>query len=322
MKLSVFSTALQELDWPAMLRWLADHGVHHLELGCGGYPGTHHADAQVLSIQAPSRILLQADLAAHGITLSALSCHGNPLHPDPAIAGPHHADLLATLEAANALEVPVVVCFSGQGGDHAAGGGAGAGAPSSTPSSAPNWPVVSWPHEYGALREWQWEHGLIPYWQKMAARAQRLGVKLALEMHGGFAVHNPATLLRLRAACGPALGANLDPSHCWWQQIDPLIAADLLQGVLFHVHLKDTVFNAAALARHGVLDATPFSEPEHRAWHFALPGVGHGADFWRALVQQLAAQHYDGVLSIEHEAPIGPLQGVPHTLAFMRGLQP
>jgi sugar phosphate isomerase/epimerase len=314
MQLSVFSTALQELDWAAMLRWLQAHDVHQLELGCGAYPGTRHADAHLLLADAQQRRALLADLAAHHIALAALSCHGNPLHPDPAVAQAHDRDLAATVELAHALHVPVVVCFSGQSGDRPDPDNAGAH------FSTPNWPVVAWPDDFQTLRTWQWEERLIPYWKKMAHRAQQLGVQLALEMHGGFAVHNPATLLRLREACGPALGANLDPSHCWWQGMDPLVSVELLGAALFHVHLKDTVFNARALAENGVLDATAFSQPARRAWHFAMPGDGHGADFWRQLLQSLQRVDYRGVLSIEHEAPIAPLLGVPQTLRFMREL--
>lgn len=314
MKLSVFSTALQQLDWSAMLRWLADHGVQHLELGCGAYPGKRHADAMRLRDDTAYRRQMQADLSTHGLSLAALSCHGNPLHPNPAVAQAHHHDLLASIEAAHAMEVPVVVCFSGQSGDRPAQPGGGHAMPT------PNWPVVAWPDEYRTLRAWQWEHCLIPYWQPVAARAQQLGVRLALEMHGGFAVHNPATLLRLRHACGPALGANLDPSHCWWQGMDPLISVELLGPALFHVHLKDTTFNAHAMAQNGVLDSTPFDDVANRAWHFSMPGDGHDADVWQSLIAALRHVDYAGVLSIEHEAPIDPLLGVPQTLRFMRSL--
>lgn len=314
MKLSVFSTALQELDWSAMLRWLADHGVQHLELGCGAYPGKHHADALRLRDDVAYRRQMQDDLSTHGLALAALSCHGNPLHPNPDLAKAHRQDLLATIEVAHDMEVPVVVCFSGQSGDCPAHAGSG------DAMSTPNWPVVAWPEEYRVLRTWQWEHCLIPYWQPVAARAQALGVKLALEMHGGFAVHSPATLLRLRHACGPALGANLDPSHCWWQGIDPLIAVELLGQALFHVHLKDTTFNPRALVENGLLDSTPFDDVANRAWHFSMPGEGHDAHVWRALIGALRRIDYVGVLSIEHEAQIAPLLGVPQTLRFMRSL--
>ena len=314
MQLSVFSTALQELDWPGMLRWLQAHEVQYLELGCGAFPGTRHSDAHLLLADAKLRNTLLADLAAHQITLAALSCHGNPLHPNPAIAHAHDRDLAAAVELAHAMQVPVVVCFSGQSGDRP---GANQG---DAHFSTPNWPVVAWPDDFQTLRTWQWEERLIPYWKSMAHRAQQLGVQLALEMHGGFAVHNPATLLRLRDACGPALGANLDPSHCWWQGMDPLVSVELLGAALFHVHLKDTVFNPRAMAENGVLDATPFAQSDWRAWRFAMPGEGHGVDFWRQLLRSLQGVNYKGVLSIEHEAPIAPLLGVPQTLRFMRDL--
>jgi sugar phosphate isomerase/epimerase len=314
MQLSVFSTALQELDWSGMLRWLQAYEVQYLELGCGGFPGTHHADAHRLLENASLRQAMLADLAAHQITLAALSCHGNPLHPNPAVAQAHDRDLVATVELAHAMQVPVVVCFSGQSGDRPGAN------QSDAHFSTPNWPVVAWPDDFQTLRTWQWEERLIPYWKTMACRAQELGVQLALEMHGGFAVHNPATLLRLRDACGPALGANLDPSHCWWQGMDPLVSVELLGSAIFHVHLKDTVFNSRAMAENGLLDATPFAQSNQRAWHFALPGDGHGVDFWRQLLGSLYGVNYKGVLSIEHEAPIAPLLGVPQTLRFMRDL--
>lgn len=304
-RLAIFSTGLQDLDRPALLDWLAAQEVRELELGCGGYPGTRHADAQRLAADPAERRALQAELAARDIRLAALSCHGNPLHPDPAVARAHQADLLAALDAAHALEVPVLVCFSGQPG--AAG--------------VPNWPVVAWPDEYAALREQQWQTQLIPYWQPVAERARALGVSLAMELHGGFAVHSPGTLLRLRAACGPALGANLDPSHCWWQQIDPLAAVAALGSALVHVHLKDTVFNPAALALHGVLDPTPFDRPDERAWRFGMPGEGHDSDWWRRLLDSLDAQGYAGALSIEHEAPEPAGEGIPQTLRFIRALR-
>ena len=310
MKLSVFSSGLQHLDWPGLLHWLAEHGVPHLELGCGAYPGTHHADAHLLRADAGARRQLQADCRAHGIALAALSCHGNPLHPNPALAAAHHADLMAAIEAASSLDVPVVVAFSGQPGSPAGS------------EQHPNWPVVGWPFEFAELREWQWTQRLIPYWQPVAERAQSLSVRIALELHGGFAVHSPSTLLRLRAACGPALCANLDPSHLWWQQIDPVAAVALLGEAVAHVHLKDTVFNPAALALHGVLDATAHADPYPRAWRFGVPGDGHSPDTWRALLAALDRVGYAGVLSVEHEAPMPAPEGIAQALAFMRGLQP
>jgi sugar phosphate isomerase/epimerase len=314
MRLSVFSASLQELTWQPMLTWLAKQGVQWLELGCGAYPGSQHADAHRLRSDVVYRAEKLSELAHHGLTLAALACHGNPLHPDAATAKQHDADLQAAIDAAHAMGVPVVVCFSGQPADISRSGPV-------TGAITPNWPVVGWPFEYAELRERQWDQSLIPYWKKTAARAQALGVQLALEMHGGFAVHNPASLLRLRDACGPAIGTNLDPSHCWWQSIDPVVAVQALGSAVAHVHLKDTVFNAEALALNGILDATAFSQPGNRAWHFGIPGQGHGPAVWQALLQALATTGYAGVLSVEHEAPMPALQGIESTLAFMRGLR-
>lgn len=280
------------------------NSIPTLELGVGGYPGTIHADARQLLGDSNQRAWWRQQTQARGLRISALSCHGNPLHPDTAWAQKFHDDFMASLEAANALEVPVVVGFSGQGGT----------------GGIPNWPVVAWPNEYANLHEQQWQEQLIPYWQAVAARAQALGVKIALEMHGGFAVHSPSTLLRLREACGSAIGANLDPSHLWWQLIDPAVAAQLLGLALFHVHLKDVRFNPEALNRHGVLDLTSHSQPVQRSWSFAVPGDGHSADNWQTLIQAIMATDYQGIFSIEHEAPMPALEGIRRCLDFMAAL--
>lgn len=299
--LGLCSTNLPQFSAQALLDFMQVSSIPTLELGVGGYPGSIHAQARQLLDDSNQRTWWRQQTHARGLRIGALSCHGNPLHPDTALAKKFHDDFMASLEAANALEVPVVIGFSGQGGT----------------GGIPNWPVVAWPNEYANLYVQQWREQLIPYWQAVAARAQALGVKIALEMHGGFAVHSPSSLLRLREACGPALGANLDPSHLWWQLIDPVVAAQLLGSALFHVHLKDVRFNPEALNRHGVLDLTPHSQPEQRAWSFAVPGDGHSADNWQTLIQAIMTKDYQGIFSIEHEAPMPALDGIKRCLDFM-----
>lgn len=305
MKLSVCSATLPQFDGGPLLDFLAAEGMAGLELGVGGYPGTRHADAHQLAQDNGQRRWWRDECASRGLEIAALSCHGNPLHPDPQLAKAFHHDFLAALEAANAMEVPVVVGFSGQPGP-----------------GMPNWPVVAWPHEYAELYERQWQEQLIPYWQTVAGRAQELGVAIALEMHGGFAVHSPGGALRLRAACGPALGVNLDPSHLWWQGIDPSAAVALLGEAVVHMHLKDTRFNPEALALHGLLDMTPHHRAQERAWHFAVPGDGHEAPVWAALFDALAGIGYAGAYSIEHEAPIPAVDGIRRCRDFVHALRP
>lgn len=304
LKLAACSATLPQFDRSGLLDFMAQQGLEHVELGVGGYPGTAHASAHELLRDTEQQNWWRHECAARGLSLAALSCHGNPLHPDLKRAQAWHLDFIAALEAANALEVPVVVGFSGQPGT----------------GGVPNWPVVAWPDEYADLHERQWQDQLIPYWQGVSNRAQELGVTIAIEMHGGFAVHSPATLLRLRNTCGPALAANLDPSHLWWQNIDPAAAARLLGPAIAHVHLKDTRFNPQAMNLHGLLDLTPHHRAHDRAWHFAVPGDGHDACVWSGLLNVVLEQGFDGVFSIEHEAPMPVVDGIKRCLSFIRGL--
>ena len=302
-RLALFSTALPNRDLSEVLDYCVQHHIPQLELGVGGYPGTRHADAHLLCARQEKRTELQSLAEERGIRIAALSCHGNPLHPDPQLAQRFDADFHAALELANALEIEVVVGFSGQPGP-----------------GTPNWPVLAWPYEYADLWERQWQDQLLPYWQRVAERASNLGVKIALEMHGGFAVHSPSTLFRLREACGPAIGANLDPSHLWWQGIDPNAAAQLLGEAVYHFHVKDLSYNSAAMVRHGVLDHTPHHLPHERAWFFSLPGQGHNRDSWQQLLATIEGNGYRGVFSIEHEAPLPAEQGIAAAAAFIHEL--
>ncbi|MCD8547824.1 MAG: sugar phosphate isomerase/epimerase [Aeromonadaceae bacterium] len=304
MKWGFFDAALPEASLAQVLELAQSLGVSQLELGCGGYPGEIHCPRLALLRQPARRQAWLQQIAAADCQVGALACHVNPLHPDPALARLHRQQLSQALELAAALEVPTLVTFSGVGGQ----------------GGVPNWPVVGWPYEFADYAQQIWQQALIPFWQGMSRRAQVLGVRLALELHGGFLVHSPGTLLALREACGPALGANLDPSHLWWQGIDPLLAIELLGEALFHVHLKDWQADPQLQARWGLLDGRDERQGP-RSWRYCLPGEGHGAEFWRAFVQRLDAQGYSGMLSLEHEAGdvAGPA-GISQSLRWLMGL--
>jgi sugar phosphate isomerase/epimerase len=57
-------------------------------------------------------------LSDNGVTISALSCHGEPLHPNPVVAKAAQEVSRKTILLAEKLGVPVVVDFSGCPGDH------------------------------------------------------------------------------------------------------------------------------------------------------------------------------------------------------------
>jgi sugar phosphate isomerase/epimerase len=138
-------------------------------------------------------------------------------------------------------------------------------------------------------------------------------------MHPGYVVYNPSTLLRLRDAVGPVVGANFDPSHLFWQGIDPIGAVRLLGAAIVHVHAKDTVLDAANVAANGVLDLPPRTDHGARPWVFRAVGVGHPVTFWTDLVVALRGVGYDDVLSIEHEDPFAsPDEGLATAISTLR----
>ena len=306
MRLGLFDAAFGEMPFGAFLDLAAEIGCGHVELGAGAYVGAPHLDAPALLADAGACRRALAEVAARGLRISALSCHGNPLHPDEAVRGPHRAAWEDAKRLAAALEVPTLVTFSGL-----PGGGPG--------DRVPNWHVASWPADHPASLRWQWEAVALPYWEAEARSLAGLGLRAAIEMHAGFLVHSPATALRLIEAAGPAVAVNLDPSHLFWQRIEPAAAARHLAGHVAHVHAKDTRFAPRNLGRIGVLDTGPHDDEPRRAWVFRTPGEGHGAEVWQALAQALAEGGYDGALSLEHEDPLcDAASGARAGAAFLR----
>jgi sugar phosphate isomerase/epimerase len=160
---------------------------------------------------------------------------------------------------------------------------------------------------------------VIPYWREAGEFAEKSGVKLAFEMHPGFVVYNPQTLLRLREAVGDVIGANYDPSHLYWQGIDPVASIRALAGAIHHVHAKDTYIDEANVAVNGVLDTTPYSDLANRAWTFRTVGYGHDLFSWRSLISALRLVGYDYVLSIEHEDPMASIdEGFSKAVSFLQ----
>jgi sugar phosphate isomerase/epimerase len=233
------------------------------------------------------------------------------LHPDESVARAAHETWRKTVRLAVELGVDTVVCFSGCPGDGPNG-------------TQPNWVTCAWPPEYLEVLEWQWNEVAIPYWSEEARFARDTGLaKVALEAHPGFLVYNPETLLRLREACGPEVGANLDPSHFVWQGIDPLVAVRALSGAIFHVHAKDVYLDRANIAQNGVLDTKHYARFGERSWSFRTVGYGQDEKFWRDFVSALRTVGYDGVLSIEHEDGMMSVgEGLAKAAALLREIVP
>ena len=287
MNVGVFTPLLSQLPLRSVLEKLKALKIDTVELGTGNYPGDAHCKLSMLD-DAKGLSEFRKALADNGVSISALSCHGNPLHPDPARAKQDAEVNRKTILLAEKLGVPVVVDFSGCPGD-------------SPSAKAPNWVTCPWPPDYLQILDWQWNEVVTPYWIGRAKFAADHGVKIAIEMHPGFVVYSPETLLKLRSIVGPSVGCNYDPSHMFWQNIDPIAAIRVLGDAIFHVHAKDTQIYSANLPRTGVLDTKPYTDERNRGWIFRTCGYGHGAEWWKEFVSTLRMYGYDYVLSIEHE---------------------
>lgn len=293
MKLGVFTPVFNQLNFDEMITKVAEYGLETVEIGTGGSPGDAHLAIDTLLASSEARQDYLARLADKGLTISALSCHHNPISSVKTVAQEADELLRKTIKLAQLMNVPVVNGFSGVSG----------GNPSDTQV---NWPVLPWPTEYTDNYHYQWEKKLIPYWQEINTEAEAAGVKIGIELHGGFLAHTPYTMLKLREATGKAIGCNLDPSHLWWQGIDPVAAIKILgaAGAIHHFHAKDTFLDQDNINMHGLTDMQPYSEVKSRAWTFRSVGCGHDLKVWSDMISALRIYGYDYVLSIEHEDPI------------------
>src|SRR6476646_9323857 len=245
MRVGCFTALLSQLPLEKVLEKLKALNISTVELGTGNYPGDPHCKLSMLDNDKELKEF-KKKLDDNGFGISALSCHGNPLHPNPEIAKGYQETSRKTVLLAEKLGVPVVVDFSGCPGD-------------SENAKYPNWVTCPWPPDFLDVLAWQWDKVVTPYWSQHGKFAADHGVKIAIEMHPGFVVYNPETMLKLRAIAGPSVGANLDPSHLFWQGIDPIAAVRMLGDAIHYVHAKDTQLFPANMTRNGVLDTKSYT---------------------------------------------------------------
>ena len=307
MKLGVFNAVLAGMTFEDAMKYLADSGVQAVEIGCGGYPGKAHCDPAVLLKDEAKLEHFKKVLKDNNLEISALSAHGNPVHPDPEVAKRYHDDFVNAVLLAEKLGVKRIIGFSGCPG----------GSPE---DKTPNWVTCAWPDDYPKILDYQWNEVLIPYWRETSAFAAAHGIeKIAFEMHPGFCVYNPETLMRLRDAVGPLIGANFDPSHLFWQGIDPVAAIRYLKDAIYFFHAKDTKIDPLNCPVNGVLDTKNFTREAERSWLFRSVGYGHDYALWKDIVSNLRLVGYDDVLSIEHEDSLmTPNEGLQKAISFLK----
>ena len=309
MKLGVFTAFLGNENLNDVLKYVKSVGVDAVEIGTGGYPGKGHLDPSVL-LKDKSKIkeILKA-VEDNGLIISALSVHGNPVHPDKQTANEFHNDFKNTVLLASEMGVERIVTFSGCPGDSAG-------------SKYPNWVTCPWPEDFLKILDFQWNEVLIPYWADTVSFANANGIdKICLEMHPGFCVYNPETLIKLRNAVGKTIGSNFDPSHLVWQGMDPVAAIRSLGDAVYHFHAKDVRLDKPNMSVNGVLDTKHYGDEKQRSWVFRTCGYGTPETLWRDMMSELRLIGYDYVVSIEHEDSLmTPKEGFEKAASFLNNL--
>ncbi|RPI62280.1 MAG: sugar phosphate isomerase/epimerase [Planctomycetaceae bacterium] len=308
MKLGVMGALFGKLSLDEALDYCKKVGLDGIELPAGAYPGNPW---NLIGIHKDKKRLaeLKKKVADRGLEVLGVAVHGNAVHPNKKIAADHLDALRNGIMLAAELGT-VAITFSG-----CPGGG--------PKDETPNFVTCPWPNEFSQAAKYQWEKVLIPFWTKQNDFAAKNGVKIAFEAHPGMTVHNPEDIVRIRNAAGKNLGANLDPSHFFWQGINPVEAARYLgeNNCIFHVHAKDCFIDPKNSAVIGNLDIKSYGDVKNRAWVFRTVGYGHGDEFWKPFVSMLRLQGYDGVLSIEHEDSLMSLgEGFEKAVHYLRGL--
>lgn len=289
MKLGVFTVLLAQKPLDEALKYLKSNGVQMVEIGTGNYPGNAHCNPDVLLNDEKKLQEFKDTIEKYGMPISALSCHGNPVHPNKKIAAAFDDCIKKTILLAEKLGIHQINTFSGCPGD-------------CPESQYPNWVTCPWPNDFLKILDYQWNDVLIPYWKDTVKFAREHGVnKIAFELHPGFCVYNTDSMLKIRAAVGDEIGANLDPSHLIWQGMDPVAVIKALGPAIFHFHAKDTRIDKYNTAVNGVLDTKSYGDVANRSWVFRTVGYGNDYGYWRDILSALKVAGYDYAVSIEHE---------------------
>jgi sugar phosphate isomerase/epimerase len=325
MKLGAYTACLHDKPVAEALQTLRDLGLDSAEINSGGFLPAPHLPIEQLHASQGAREEYLGLFGSTSVTLTALNCNGNPLHADPEVRDKHGNDVREAISLAALLGVKRVVTMSGL--------------PASDPGGRlPSWTVLPWDSAYLDARDYQWQEVAIPYWKDIQARARDADVKVCIEMHPHNLVYNPATMERLATEINAThVGAEMDPSHLFWQGIDPVAALERLGELVYNAAAKDTRINEAAKV-NGVLDDrfgrvapddpgavslggryTLSRWPEGSSWDFVAVGRGHDVDFWTEFLQALRKIDPDMAVNIEHEdQELDQMEGLRYAAETLR----
>lgn len=307
MKLGVYTSCMHDVEFADMLSIVNGLGLSSIEVNAGGFLASPHLPVAALLATEKARREYLAVIDDAGLVLTALNVNGNPLHPDVEVSSRHAEDLRTAIHLAALLGVRNVVTMSGQPGSNPGG-------------TAPAWIVEPWNSAATEVLDYQWDSVALPFWRTIDQMARGAGVRVCIEMHPHNLVYNPATLVRLIERLGTNhIGAEMDPSHLFWQGIEPIAAIQYLGDRVFHAAAKDVRMNIQSVELNGVLDdrfrrpapgepATRLGGryvlnnfPENPPWQFVAIGKGHDIEYWARFLDALRAASPDIAINIEHE---------------------
>jgi len=317
MKLGVYNAILHDRPLPDALKVIADLGLTGIEINSGGFlPAVHIPTFDDILVSDTARDDYLGIFEGTGVSIAGLNCNGNPLHPNKAIGDAHAEDIRRSIKLANRLGQHRVVTMSGLPG----------GEPGST---RVNWVVNAWNSAALEVLDYQWEIAAA-FWKETDSLAADLDVKVALELHPQNVVFNTADVRKLIELTGAThVGVELDASHLFWQQMDPVAVVRELGPLILQAAAKDVRVNKDNAALYGVLDnsfrALSADEPrtnlggdewanewpKNSAWDFVALGKGHDVAFWTEFLRALQEVDPDMLVNIEHEdTELGRIEGL------------
>lgn len=324
MKLGVYNAILHDRTLPEAIEVVSRLGLTGIELSTGGFlPAVHVPTFDDILSSDAARDDFLGIFEGMGVDIAGLNANGNPLHPNRAIGEKHAADVHRSILLAERLGQTRVVTMSGLPG----------GEPG---TRHPNWIVNAWNSAALDVLDYQWAIA-ADFWRDTDRFAADHGVKVALELHPQNLVFNAADVHKLIDLTGAThLGVEMDASHLFWQQMDPVAVIRHLGELIFHAAAKDVRINRENAELYGVLDNSfrrlePTEKrtnlggdewanewPKDSAWDFVALGRGHDVAYWTEFLRALHEVDPDMLVNIEHEdTSLGPVEGLEEAAAVL-----
>ena len=316
MRFGAYNAVLHQVSLPDAIEYIGSLGLDGIELNSGGFlPATHIPTFDDILLSDSARDDFLGFFEGKPVSIAGLNCNGNPLHPNPRIGLKHAEDVRRSIRLANRLGQNRVVTMSGL--------------PAGEPGGArPNWVVNAWNSAALDVIDYQFEVA-AKFWAEVDREARDLDVKVALELHPQNIVFNPATMRELIERSGASnIGVELDASHLFWQQMDPVAVVKDLGDLVLHAAAKDIRVNPQ-VAINGVLDnsfrkmrpdeaRTNLGDdewvnewPKPASWDFVAVGKGHPVEYWAEFIVALNDVDPNMICNIEHEdVELGRFEGL------------